>query len=77
MFEKVSHATLTIEGMSCGHCQKRVTDALTGVKGVKKADVNLESKSADVMFYESKTNLEQLKTAVEAAGYTVSDMHIN
>ena len=35
MFDKQEQLTLKIEGMTCGHCQKRVKEALKAVKGVK------------------------------------------
>ena len=39
--------TITIEGMSCAHCQKRVEDALNAIGGGS-AKVNLKKKTADI-----------------------------
>ena len=69
MFEKTEKLTLHIEGMSCGHCVKHATETLKAVKGVKSAEVSLETKSADVVYIPSKTGREELAAAVRAAGY--------
>ena len=70
MFGKTETTTIAVEGMTCGHCQKRVADALRAVKGVKSVEVSLEKKSAEVSFAPGKTDREQLVQAVAAAGYT-------
>lgn len=64
--------TLTVEGMSCKHCVMHVREALEGVAGVTKAEVDLASKSAVVegeLFDDAA-----LKAAVEEAGYSVSKL---
>ncbi len=69
--------TLTVEGMMCEHCAKRVTDALAAVPGVVKAEVKLGKKgkpgTAVVKFTEAVEN-EALTHAVEEAGYTVKEI---
>lgn len=71
MFDKSETVVLAVEGMTCGHCQKRVEDALKAVKGVKRAQVRLEQGEAEIDYLPSKTGRAQLVQAVEAAGYTV------
>ena len=60
--------TLKIEGMKCGHCQKKVKKALEGVAAGVTANVDLEAKTATVEGCDDK---EVLKKAVEAAGFAV------
>lgn len=62
--------TLSIEGMSCGHCTARVTKALQGVKGVTNVAVSLEKRNAVV----EGESLDEgaLKAAVVDAGYEVT-----
>ena len=72
MFSKTETLTLHVEGMTCMHCVGHVTEALEGVKGVKKAEVSLEGKSAAVTVISGKTDRDALVRAVEAAGYTAS-----
>ena len=60
---------ISIEGMSCEHCVKAVTNALKEVEGVEEVKVSLEEKNAVV----KGNNLddEKLNGAVEEAGYDV------
>ena len=62
--------TLYIEGMTCAHCAARVEKALQGVPGVF-AKVELDKGKARVTSTQPVTD-EQLKQAVDQAGYTVT-----
>ena len=64
---------LKIEGMMCGHCTGRVEKALSGTRGVLSVAVSLEDKSATVEA-KDKVKPEVLKKAVEAQGYTVTEV---
>ena len=64
--------TLHIDGMTCGGCVKRATNALLAVNGVAEARVSLENKNAEIRFDPSKTNAAALLEAVEDAGYDAS-----
>lgn len=58
---------LKIEGMTCGHCVKAVTEALAEVPGVDKViDVSLEQKQAEVS---GNPDPAALVSAVAEAGY--------
>ncbi|MDR1326222.1 MAG: cation transporter [Treponema sp.] len=59
---------LKVEGMSCEHCVKHVTQALEGVAGVKTAKVSLNDKTATVE-HDDAVTLESLKAAIVDAGY--------
>lgn len=61
---------LKIEGMTCGHCQARVEQALNAISGVN-AKVDLASNSAEVVM-NGLVSDDALRQAVEQAGYTVS-----
>ena len=68
--------TICIEGMSCGHCSKRVEEALKSVDGVKSVMVSLEEKKAEVILKNDVTN-EILKDAVQDIGFEVVDIKID
>lgn len=70
MFGNKITKTIYIEGMSCGHCSKRVEEALKNIKDVKSVKVNLEAKKAVVALKNDIEN-EILKTAVEDIGFQV------
>ena len=64
---------LKIEGMMCAHCTGRVEKALSSTRGVLAVSVSLEDKCATVEA-KDKVKPEALKKAVEAQGYTVSEV---
>ncbi|MBR1781872.1 MAG: heavy metal translocating P-type ATPase [Oscillospiraceae bacterium] len=68
--EETMTKVLTVEGMMCQHCQARVEKALSEVKGVKSAKVDLEAKTATVEAG-LLTKDDALKQAVIDAGYEV------
>ncbi|MCX5896466.1 MAG: heavy metal translocating P-type ATPase [Proteobacteria bacterium] len=63
--------TIPVFGMTCGHCVKAVTMALTDVSGVLSADVSLEASQARVTYDDSVTSLDILKSAIIEEGYHV------
>ena len=67
--EKTVIIKLAIEGMTCEHCVRHVTDALSEVAGVSKVDVSLACKSAEVVCSDAQIS-QQLIAAVEKAGYS-------
>lgn len=66
---------LTIEGMSCNHCVKRVENGLSELAGVKSVKVNLGSKSALVETEES-FDVQLLFTAIDDAGYDLTKIEL-
>lgn len=67
-------ATLKIEGMSCGHCVKAVTEALEGVEGVERARVDLAGGKAVVDFDEARTTPRVLAGVVTEEGYSAEEI---
>ena len=63
--------SLNIGGMTCAACVIHVERALTGVPGVIKASVNLGVERASVEFSPSIVTLDDMRRAVEEAGYRV------
>lgn len=59
--------TITVEGMSCGHCEQTVEEALHGVSDVTDVAVDRENEQASV---DGDADPTALVEAVEDAGYT-------
>ncbi|ELZ79623.1 putative cation binding protein [Haloferax larsenii JCM 13917] len=59
--------TITVEGMSCGHCEQTVEEALEEVSGVTSVTVDREGEQASV---DGEAEVTALVAAVEDAGYT-------
>jgi mercuric reductase len=61
---------LSVTGMTCAHCARRVTEALQRVPGVESAVVSLPDKKAQIRWRAGFTgNTAALVNAVAAAGY--------
>lgn len=59
--------TITIEDMSCEHCEQTVAEALRDVSGVTDVNVDREAEQASV---DGNADVSALVEAVEDAGYT-------
>ncbi|GAB5518410.1 MAG: copper chaperone CopZ [Rhodothermales bacterium] len=64
--------TLSISGMSCGHCVRAVETALNDLAGVTVNQVNLADGTAHVTYNDAQTPRTALVAAVEEEGYTVT-----
>lgn len=60
---------IRVEGMSCGGCVNSVTAALKSLPGVTDANVSLESAQARVQYDPARVSEQQLREAVEEAGF--------
>ncbi len=67
LFKKKSGRVAVIDGMMCVHCQKRVESVFARL-GIE-VEINLKKKTAT--FGETDIPDEQIKSAIEAEGYTV------
>jgi copper chaperone len=63
--------TLKIEGMTCTGCVASVQRVLAALDGVQRADVSLEKKEATVSYEPGRVTPDDLKSAIEDAGYDV------
>ena len=61
--------TIKVEGMSCGHCELAVQEAIFRLPGVKKAKANKGKSQATVKYDESQVILDKIIEAVNAVGY--------
>ena len=63
--------TIKIKGMTCGACVAAVGRVLHALHGVEKVDVSLERGEALVEFDGAEVADEDLRAAIEEAGYDV------
>ncbi len=61
--------TIKVEGMSCGHCEIAMQDAIRKLPGIKKAKASKRKKEAAVEYDETLVTLEQIIEAINATGY--------
>ncbi len=68
--ENEGKKTIKVEGMDCKHCVMNVSNAISGVSGVKSVDVSLEEGAA---FVGGEFDFSEIKQAVEDVGYKVKE----
>ncbi len=65
----MTQTQLAVSGMTCDHCVRHVTYAISKVAGVNSVNVKLAEGLA-VIESDSALNLDAVKEAVVAAGYS-------
>lgn len=62
---------LKVEGMSCQHCVRAVTQAVEALDGVRSVSVDLAGKTATVEHDAAKAPVKKIALAIEDEGYDV------
>ena len=62
---------LTVDGMSCEHCVKAITNAVRSLPGVASVAVDLKKKSVTLEYDPAKSSLDQIKAEIEDQGYDI------
>ena len=65
----MKETNLKIEGMRCTGCSTRLEKVLNNLEGVETAKVSLEENKATIKYDETKINIENIKEAIEDAGF--------
>ena len=69
--DDTKNVSLNIGGMTCAACVSHVEKALREVDGVESSAVNLATERATVQYTAGVADIEDLRAAVEDAGYSV------
>jgi copper chaperone CopZ len=65
-------AQLAVEGMHCESCVLLIEEVLAERPGVSSSSVDLESALATVAYDPSRLGLDDLRSAIEEAGYSAT-----
>ncbi len=68
----MTDTTFKVPDMSCGHCKAAVEGELSKLSGVESSNADVEKGTVAVRYDESRVSTDQLKGAIEEAGYTVA-----
>jgi copper chaperone len=63
---------LKVPDMSCAHCKAAVEGELNRLSGVQRANADVDKGTVEVTYDEGKVTTEDLKGAIEEAGYGVA-----
>ncbi|WP_183128205.1 heavy metal translocating P-type ATPase [Clostridium autoethanogenum] len=72
-----TNKTLKIEGMTCAACAKAVERVSKKLEGVYEANVNIATEKLSIAFDASKVNVQDIKKAIEKAGYKALEEEIS
>ena len=73
--QQAKKQTIVIQtSAQCDDCKERIEGALNYTKGVKFADLDLESKKVTVQFLTKKTSIETIKAIIAKIGYDADDV---
>jgi len=67
----MSRTLLSVPDISCEHCDKTITGALTGQPGVNRVKVDINAKTVLLDYDESATSLEKIGALLDDEGYPV------
>ena len=67
----MENSVLKVDGMSCDHCVKAITDALGGLSGLNNVNIDLKAATVSFAFEPDVTPLEKIKLTITEAGYDI------
>lgn len=74
---QIKSATLVASGLTCSMCSKAIFKALEEVPTVKTVDVDIEKSSYSIVFKDdAAVSLDEVKAAVENAGFFVASLQV-
>jgi copper chaperone CopZ len=63
-----------VPDISCEHCERAITNALTPVSGVHTVDVDIPGKQVHIDFDESQVSVDQMKDVLQEEDYPVESV---
>jgi copper chaperone len=68
------HVVLNVPDVSCNHCKTAIENAVSGLPGVDRVEVEIATKSVAVDL-DAAGDLGAVKAAIEDEGYAVAGEH--
>lgn len=69
--ENIVSVEFEVEGMTCGGCEKHVSDAVYKLDGIIELTASYENENTIVKFDDSKTSIDNIEKAIASTGYKV------
>ena len=67
----MAQIVLSVPGITCGHCERVITNALAREAGVNDVRVDIPARKVQVTFDEFAVDVDQMKAILEAEEYPV------
>jgi len=68
----MAQTTLSVPDISCEHCERTITEALTPLEGVRTVKVDIPAKQVNVDYDESSVDVEKFKAVLQEEDYPVA-----
>jgi copper chaperone len=65
---------LNVPDISCEHCERTITDALTPVGGVRNVQVDIPTRQVRVEYDEAQVSVDQMKNVLQEEDYAVESV---
>jgi mercuric ion transport protein len=72
----IQTVTFEIDGMTCTGCEEHVKHAVNELEGIVDAAASFTDGGATIKFDATKVSIEEVKKAIDATGYKVTDYQI-
>jgi len=63
---------LSVPDISCAHCERTISDALTPVEGIRSVQVDIPEKQVRVDYDEAQVSVERMKDVLQEEDYPVA-----
>jgi len=68
----MAQTTLSVPDISCEHCERTITEALTPLDGVRTVKVDIPAKQVNVDYDESAVDVDKFKAVLQEEEYPVA-----
>ena len=65
---------LNVPDISCEHCERTITNALTPLSGVRTVNVDIPGKQVHVDYDEARVSVDQMKDVLQEEDYPVESV---
>ena len=65
---------LNVPDISCEHCERTITNALTTISGIRNVNVDIPGKQVRVEYDASQVSVDQLKYILQEEDYPVESV---
>ena len=65
---------LNVPDISCEHCERTITNALTPISGVRTVNVDIPGKQVHVDYDDSRLSVDQMKDVLQEEDYPVESV---
>ena len=70
----MASTVLNVPDISCEHCERTITNALTPVNGVRSVNVDIPGRQVQVDYDEAQVSVDQMKHVLKEEDYPVESV---